>query len=87
MTKPCKQLLQTHLPKSPDMDSLSSESLRHSTSHETNVAVSQGIGNDSEKNQCSFRRQKVKVFFFLVVNSCDWFISSYDLIGAIVRSF
>ena len=49
MTKPCKQLLQTHLPKSPDMDSLSSESLRHSTTHGTNVAVSQGIGHDSEK--------------------------------------
>ena len=49
MTKPCKQLLQTHLPKSPDMDSLSSESLRHSTTHGTNVDVSQGIGHDSDK--------------------------------------
>ena len=75
MTKPCKQLLQTHLPKSPDMDSLSSESLSHSTTYGTNVAASQGIGHGSETTMQSWETEGEVGFFGGVVNSCDWFIS------------
>ena len=69
MTKSCKQLLQTHLPKSPDMDSLSSESLSHSTTYGTNVAASQGIGHGSETTMQSWETEGevgfLSFFFFL----------------------
>ena len=64
MTKPCKQLLQTHLPKSPDMDSLSSESLSHSTTYGTNVAASQRIGHGSEKTNAAWETEGEVFFFF-----------------------
>lgn len=40
MPKPCKQLLQTHLPKSLDMTSLSSESPSQSKTYVSHVASS-----------------------------------------------
>lgn len=88
MPKPCKLLLQTHLPKPPDMVPCplriwaKAKSMNHMLLFRELVkAVRKPISPWRQR----WRISGFFYFFFMDMNSCDWFISSYDLTEALVR--